>query len=97
MELKRDGIHSMIVCPGYVATGFQAHILGGTVPATVARARGLAITAVRCAEDIVSGIEADKRTVVTPKLGWAAIAGARLLPGLFQAQLAKIHDRQQSQ
>ena len=94
MELKRDGIHAMIVCPGYVTTNFQGHILAGTVPATVSRAKALAISVEQCAEDIVRGIEADKRTVVTPKLGWFVVAACRLFPGFVQAQLAKIHDRQ---
>src|SRR6266404_3764486 len=26
MELKRDGIHAITVCPGYVATDFQKHV-----------------------------------------------------------------------
>ena len=95
MELKRDGIHSMIVCPGYVATNFQGHILGGNVPSTVARAKGLAITAEQCALEIVQGMEAGKRTLVTPKLGWLVVAASRMFPGLVQMQLAKIHDRQQ--
>ena len=94
MELKRDGIHAMIVCPGYVTTNFQAHILGGNVPTTVAKAKALAITVEQCAEDIVGGIESGKRTVVTPKLGWFVVAAARLFPGLLQAQLTKIHNRQ---
>ena len=94
MELKRDGIHALLVCPGYVTTNFQQHILGGKVPATVARAKFLAISAQQCAEDIVRGIEAGKRTVVTPKLGWPLVAASRLLPGLLQAQLAKIHNKQ---
>lgn len=94
MELKRDGIHAMIVCPGYVTTNFQGHILGGNVPATVANAKGLAISVEQCAEDIVRGMEADKRTVVTPKLGWFVVAASRLFPGILQAQLAKIYNRQ---
>ena len=94
MELKRDGIHTMIVCPGYVATDFQSHILGGNVPATVSRAKALAITVEQCAEDIVRGIETDKRTVLTPQTGWFAVAATRLFPGIVQAQLAKIHNRQ---
>src|SRR5579862_2767146 len=28
MELKKDGIHCMTVCPGYVRTNFQLHSLG---------------------------------------------------------------------
>ena len=94
MELKRDGIHAMIVCPGYVATNFQGHILGGNVPTTVSKAKILAISVEQCVEDIVRGIEADKRTVVTPKLGWLVVAASRLFPGVVQSQLAKIYDRQ---
>lgn len=94
MELKRDGIHAMIVCPGYVTTNFQSHILGGNVPTTVAKAKGLAISVEQCAEDIVRGMEADKRTVLTPKLGWFVVAASRLFPGILQAQLAKVYNRQ---
>ena len=94
MELRRDGIHAMIVCPGYVKTNFQAHILGGSVPSTVAKAKGLAISAQQCAEDIARGIELEKRTVLTPKTGWLVVAASRLVPGILQARLSKIHDRQ---
>jgi short-subunit dehydrogenase len=94
MELKRDGIHAMTVCPGYVDTGFQAHILGGQVPAVVARSRRFAITAGQCAEAIARGVERNARTVVTPRTGWFLIAIARLLPGLMEAQLEKIYARQ---
>lgn len=97
MELRRDGIHAMIVCPGYVATKFQQHILGGKVPASIAQAKGLAITAERCARDIVRGMEAEKRTVLTPKLGWLMVAASRMAPGVMQAQLTKIHNRQHPQ
>jgi short-subunit dehydrogenase len=97
MELKRDGIHALLVCPGYVATGFQGHILGGNVPSTVARAKGMAITVEQCAQDIVRGIEGNKRTVVTPRLGWLFVALSRLFPGPIETQLARIHNRQHPQ
>ncbi len=29
MELKRDGIRTLLVCPGYVKTGFQQHVTRG--------------------------------------------------------------------
>ena len=32
MELKKDGIHTITVCPGYVKTSFQEHALGGEPP-----------------------------------------------------------------
>ncbi len=37
MELKKDGIHTITVCPGYVKTSFQDHALGGGPPPEIAR------------------------------------------------------------
>jgi NAD(P)-dependent dehydrogenase (short-subunit alcohol dehydrogenase family) len=45
MELRREGVHAMLVCPGYVKTGFQEHVCGGRVPPDVLRSRRYAITA----------------------------------------------------
>lgn len=93
MELKRDGIHAMTVCPGYVDTRFQQNILGGRVPEQIARSKRFAITAEQCARDIVRGVQREARTVVTPRTGWLLIAAARLLPSLVDAQLEKIYAR----
>ncbi len=93
MELRRDGIHMMTVCPGYVDTQFQAHILGGTVPAELRRSRRFAITAPECAKAIARGLERDARTVMAPASGWLLVAVARLLPSLVDAQLEKISAR----
>src|SRR5581483_7391136 len=71
MELRRSGIHVMKVCPGYVDTGFQAHVLGGESPAGVrGTRRTFAITAEQCAEAIARGLERNARTVLTPRTGW---------------------------
>jgi short-subunit dehydrogenase len=94
MELKRDGIHAITVCPGYVDTRFQANILGGVVPDTLARYRRFTITAEQCAEAIARGVERNARTVVTPRVGWLLIALTRLFPRLVDAQLEKIYVRQ---
>jgi short-subunit dehydrogenase len=93
MELKRDGIHAMTVCPGYVDTRFQANIIAGSVPEQIARSKRFAITVDECACDIVRGVERDARTVVTPRTGWLLIAAARLLPSLVDTQLEKIYAR----
>ena len=91
MELKRDGIHAITVCPGYVDTDFQKHVLHGGPPAAISTRRRFAITAEQCAEAIVRGIERDARTVVTPRLGWLFVLAARLLPALVDAQLERIY------
>jgi short-subunit dehydrogenase len=88
MELRRDGVHAMLVCPGYVKTGFQEHVRGGRVPADVLRSRRYAITAEECAAAIRRGVERDARTVVTPRAGWILVALARLFPSIVQARMA---------
>ena len=90
MELKKDGIQVLTVCPGYVQTAFQSNALGGKAPASIARSRRFAITAEQCAEAIARGIERNARTVVTPRIGWLFIAAARLFPGIVDAQLEKL-------
>src|SRR5579884_3819003 len=91
MELCRDGIHAMTVCPGYVSTGFQQHVLGGEPPASVQRSRTFKITAAQCADAIANGVERDARTVVTPRAGWLFVVVERLLPGLVDAQLERMY------
>jgi short-subunit dehydrogenase len=88
MELRRDGVHAMLVCPGYVKTRFQEHARGGRVPSDVLRSRRYAITAERCAAAIRRGVERDARTVLTPRAGWILVALARLLPSIVQARMA---------
>jgi short-subunit dehydrogenase len=90
MELRRDQVHAMLVCPGYVRTGFQKNVLAGAPPEDLARARRFAITAEECAQDIRRGVERDAATVVTPAVGWVLVALARLLPGVVQDRMARM-------
>ena len=90
MELRRDGVHAMLVCPGYVTTGFQKNVLAGSAPPLVVRARRFAITAEECARAIRRGVERDARTVVTPASGWLFSAVRRLLPGIVEARMAEM-------
>jgi len=92
MELRRSGIHVMKVCPGYVDTQFQAHVLAGKSPAGVGGTRRtFAITADECAAAIARGIEREARTVLTPRSGWLFVLAERLFPGLVDAQLERIY------
>ena len=93
LELKRDGIRAMTVCPGYVDTGFQSHVLAGRPPESMRRGRVFAITAERCAEAIARGVERNARTVVTPRTGWLLIAMERLLPSLVDSRLERMQER----
>jgi short-subunit dehydrogenase len=91
MELRRDGIHTLLVCPGYVKTGFQQHVAAGKAPDSVQRARRMAITAAQCATAIRRGVERDARTVVTPASGWLLVLAARLFPGAVEARMAAMN------
>jgi short-subunit dehydrogenase len=91
MELADDGIRTMVVCPGYVKTDFQAHALAGQAPDRLLKGRKFAITPEQCAEAVARGVERDARTIVTPAAGWALIALQRLFPSLVERQMRKIY------
>jgi len=91
MELRQDGIHAMTVCPGYVETDFQAHVLGGAPPTSIRKSRMFKITAAQCAEAIAKGIERDARQVVTPRAGWLLVVAERLFPEIVDRRLEKIY------
>ena len=91
MELKRDGVRTMIVCPGYVKTAFQQNARGGQPPAAMVQGRRFAITPQQCARAIRMGVERNARTVVTPRMGWLLIGAARLFPGFVEGRLAAMN------
>jgi len=94
MELKKDGIQAMTVCPGYVSTGFQSHILMGQVPSSVQSSNLFRITAEQCAEAIARGVESDSRTVVTPRFaGWMFVILERLFPSFVDSRLEAMNRR----
>ncbi len=89
MELKRDGVHAMLVCPGYVKTGFQQNVIApGEAPLKLKQSRRYAITAEQCAGAIRRGVERDARTVMAPAAGWVGVALVRMLPALAQNRMA---------
>jgi short-subunit dehydrogenase len=91
MELMRDGIRTMIVCPGYVKTRFQKNVRAGQTPVLMQKARKHAITPEFCAEAIRRGVERDARTVVTPRSGWLLVLAMRLFPALVESRMAQIN------
>ena len=82
----------MTVCPGYVRTGFQQHVLHGKAPEKVQRARRFTITAAECAHAIRRGVERDARTVLAPAAGWMLVALARLFPSIVESRMAGMID-----
>jgi len=93
LELERDGIRTMTVCPGYVNTEFQRHAIAGTPPASLQRRRPLSVSVEQCAQTIVRGVERDSCMVVTPRTGWAVIWLRRLFPATVDRYLIRIEER----
>jgi short-subunit dehydrogenase len=92
MELRDSGIHAMTVCPGYVRTGFQSHVLTGHAPANLARGRQtFGIAPEQCAAAIMRGIERNARTILVPRISWLFVLAERLLPRLTDAQLTRFY------
>ncbi|MBZ5655837.1 MAG: SDR family NAD(P)-dependent oxidoreductase [Acidobacteriia bacterium] len=88
VELKRDNIHVLTVCPGYVRTDFAEHVVadrGWTVrPQSVE-----GITAERVARATYHGYRKRKREVIVP---WTMILVVKLyqmFPGLVEWGMAK--------
>jgi short-subunit dehydrogenase len=88
MELDGSGIRVLAVHPGYVSTGFGVNTLAGRIPENIGGRKRFGISAEQCAAAILDGLRSGKRTVVTPRIGWALIAAARLIPGLLYKRLA---------
>ncbi len=88
-ELRREGIHVMGVFPGYVDTDFQAHAPGPRPPRRVVQGKRFAVSAEECAAAIVRGIVHRKRTVVTPRSGWALVWASRLFPAFVESQMER--------
>ena len=91
IELRAHGVHCVLVCPGYVRTGFQGNALAGKPPDKLWRMKKFAITPEQCAEALVRGVERNRRTVVVPRLGWGLILLRGLLPGLVDARLQSMY------
>lgn len=91
MELRGDGIRAMLVCPGYVLTGFQKNVIAGQAPPKVLEGRRFAISAANCARDIRRGVERNARTVMTPRSGWFLVAAMRLFPSIVEGRMAELN------
>jgi len=87
MELASSGVGAMLVCPGYVHTNFQAAVLSGRPSPKLSSSKRFASTAEAVARAVADGMEQGKRTVMTPGLGWALVAAARLAPDVVDTRL----------
>jgi len=88
VELKRDNINVLTVCPGYVQTEFGAHVVAdrkGTVRPRAVRG----ITAERVAQATYKGYRARKREVIVPWTMIPVVKLYQLSPGLVEWGMAR--------
>lgn len=90
VELKRDGIHVMTVCPGYIATDFHANAAHGRERAQVRpeQARGASVE--RVARAVLNGYLKQKREVVVPAYYRVFIKFYQLWPSLVEAAMSRM-------
>ena len=88
IELKRDNIHVLTVCPGYVRTDFGANMLaknrGNIRPGSV---RG--ITSERVARAVYDSYRKQKREVIVPWIMHPVVKLYQLFPGLVEWGMAR--------
>lgn len=83
IELKRDNINVLTVCPGYVRTDFGAHVV--TAKKGTVRPKAVqGITAERVARATYRGYRSRKREVIVPWTMIPVVKLYQLFPGLVE-------------
>ena len=90
VELKKEGIHVLTVCPGYVRTAFSEHAVRGNDPKTIRPASVRGITAERVARATLHGYLKQKREVIVPWAMHIPVKLYQLFPGLVEWAMAKM-------
>lgn len=84
VELKKDGIHVLTVCPGYVRTEFSANSVRGSVAKKVRPSQIRGITADRVARATLRGYLKQKREIIVPWTMHLPVKLYQLFPGLVE-------------
>ena len=84
VELQRDGIHVMTVCPGYIPTHFQENIVMGKEALKFSGARKADATAEDVARATLEGYLKRKRDVIVPAKHRFSVKMYQLFPKLIE-------------
>jgi short-subunit dehydrogenase len=84
VELKKDGIHVLTVCPGYVRTQFSQNVVLGQQRKRVRPESVRGITAERVARATLRGYLKQKREVIVPWAMWVPVKIYQHFPGLVE-------------
>src|SRR5262249_28648003 len=90
LELRRDGIRVVTICPGIVDTKFRQNVLGGVPPSSVTNLRPV-VPVERVADAVIRAIESQRsRTIFVPQLGIVFSAMRILTPALMDWYLGRL-------
>jgi short-subunit dehydrogenase len=90
VELKKDGIYVLNVCPGYVRTSFGENAVRGNELKRVRPAQVRGITVERVARATLQGYLKKKREVIVPWTMYLPQKLYQLFPGLVEWSMAKM-------
>jgi short-subunit dehydrogenase len=90
VELKKDGIHVLTVCPGYVRTAFGENAVRGNEMRRVRPESVRGITAERVARATLEGYLKQKREVIVPWTMYVPQKIYQLFPWLVEWSMARM-------
>ncbi len=90
VELKKDGIRVLTVCPGYVRTNFSENVVLGNERKKVRPNSIRGITAERVARATLQGYLKQKREVVVPWTMYVPVKIYQHFPGLVEWAMARM-------
>jgi short-subunit dehydrogenase len=90
VELKKDGIHVLTVCPGYVRTAFSENAVHGSELKRVRPGSVRGVTAERVARATLQGYRKQKREVIVPWTMHLPVKLYQLFPGLVEWAMGRM-------
>lgn len=90
LELKKDDLHVMTVCPGYVATKFGENAVRGAALKKVRPDSVRGITAERVAQATLQGYMKQKREVIVPWTMHLPVKLYQLFPAVVERAMARM-------
>lgn len=98
VENLRTGLHVMLACPGFTASGIRETALdaSGDAHGETSMDEGRMMTAAEVAERIVRGIIRRRRTLVMTRQGKLAVLMNKLLPAWVDQQVYKLFAKEKN-
>src|SRR5271166_3264085 len=90
VELKKDNIHVLTVCPGYVRTAFGANVVRGRERKQVRPASVRGISAERVARATLQGCLKRKSEVIVPWTMHLAVKLYQIFPGVIEWAMGRM-------